>query len=289
MNIGETGLRRISLMLPFLLGACGIINSAAELLFGEGQLPRIEQDMLWPDPNELSGLDEEEQNSTPGFPSDLSEGSLAHLVGALAAQGDCQRIVETEEDALSPQVKGARFQLTACGEDDRCAAECDDGFLGLKIESSIKMEIMSAEQAAEILQNLSEQSAGAVEQIRFRFETIEFFQGLDAERSLINQYIDNYELYIGTESVEPELLLEQAEVYDINSAPQRYELPRNEPLAEDIVSRIFARKSVVLELIQRFRIRRDYLYRCALDDAGVRQVLQPEVVINAIEVATSNL
>ena len=70
-----------------LMGGCDFIDSASALTFGAGDVPEISQEMLYPSVNELTGLNGEGDEEVFGLPSDLSSGTMAHLVGALGAQG----------------------------------------------------------------------------------------------------------------------------------------------------------------------------------------------------------
>ena len=98
-------------------------------------------------------------------------------------------------------------------------------------------------------------------------------------------------LFLGPEDLN--LIYEQVEASrDLPKAKQRferYELPRQHPMTQQLIADILSGQEVVLRLEQRFRIKRSSLYDLKLSPAGAYQSIQPEVVINAIEAATSNL
>jgi hypothetical protein len=259
----------------------------------------MEQEMIYPSVDDFVGLGEGE--SIPGLPDSLNEGTLAHLVGALSATGECGRTID--QDQLGAAVRSAQFELAACAEDDRCSELCEDGFLGLIAKTRLEVVVMTAEQSEELGGLLSEDSADAILQIRFQVKGLEFFQGADAEREVTNQYIKGFEMWINTPDGESPLLFLGPEdlerVYQRSliardlpieeRSYERYELPRQHPLTRRLISDILSGGEVSLVLEQRFQIERNALYNLKLSPAGAYQSIQPEVVVNAIEAATSTL
>ena len=62
------------------LSGCDFISTASELTFGEGSLPSMKQEMVYPSVDDFVSFDESDM--IPGLPDSLNEGTLAHLVGA---------------------------------------------------------------------------------------------------------------------------------------------------------------------------------------------------------------
>ena len=56
-----------------------------------------------------------------------------------------------------------------------------------------------------------------------------------------------------------------------------------------LIEELLSGEEFILDIEQRFRLPREALYLMHLSPAGISQVIQPEVVISAIEVATSTL
>ena len=135
---------------------------------------------------------------------------------------------------------------------------------------------------------LSEDSQDAILQIRFQIQQISFFQGPAEFREDTTEMIDQFKMWIGMEDVERIQLLDQDDLMQIQEKSQRYELPRNSLLAKTIISKILNKEDVVLTIQQEFRISQELLYSMDLEPAGLRQRIQPEVVINALEVAASS-
>lgn len=288
-------------ILFILYGAsCAFLNTVSEITFGAGSLPAMNQEMNYPSVDQLVGL--EGENEIPGLPNSLNQGTMAHLVGALGVGGECGRSLDLDQGELGASVVSAEFMLAACTEDARCADLCPDNFLGLNARTKLEVVLMQAKQAEEIGQLLSEDSAEAIVQIRFQIKALDFFQGEGSSREVTNQHIKDFRMYLGTPGIDPILFLgpedltriresalaaEESEIQ--NKRFERYELPRQHPVTQKIISDILEGNDVIISVEQSFKINRDSLYDLRLSPAGVYQSLQPEVVINAIEATTSTL
>jgi hypothetical protein len=278
-----------------LASGCDFINSATELTFGEGDIPPLSQEMLYPKVEELTGLGSDDGEVIPGIPNDLSGSTMAHLVGALGASGECGQVVELGE--LSQNIQSAYFELSACTEDDRCSESCPENFYGLSARVQVQMLVMKADDAAELTKQLSEESSEAIAQIRLQFKELTFFQGDGEERVSTNDQIDDFQLWLGAPGVEPVQLLSQDALERISLASEigdddafeRYEIPRKSEVTETLISNILGGRDVVLSVDLRFKIPRAALYSMMISPAGVSQTIQPEIVIDAIKAATSAL
>ena len=279
--------------------ACDFANSASELTFGAGSLPSLEQSMEYPSVDQLVGLDE--MNQIPGLPATLNQGTMAHLVGALGVGGECGKNLDLSDGELGGSVISAIFQLAACTEDDRCSELCPDQFLGLNARTKIEAIVMTAKQAKEISQTLSKDSANAIVQVRFQMRALEFYQGDGDDREITNEHITDFEMHIGTPGVESIPFLKTRNLREIRESAlalldgepegrfERYELPRDHPTTKKIINDILEGNDVVITVEQSFKINRESLFDLSLSPAGIYQSIQPEVVINAIEAATSTL
>ena len=297
-NIPIISSRASWLGLSVLIFGCDFISTASEITFGEGSLPAMKQEMTYPSVDEFIGFDESE--SIPGLPDSLNQGTLAHLVGALSATGECGRIIEQGD--LGDAVRAAQFELAACTEDQRCSALCPEGFQGLTAVTRLEVVVMTTDQSKELQRLLSEDSSDSILQVRFQMKGLEFFQGAGANRVVTNQYIEDFEMWLSTPDGEPLLFLGPEDLARIYAAAElaqgqpksnqrfeRYELPRTHPMTRQLITDILSGQDVVLLIEQRFKIKREALYDLKLSPAGAYQSIQPEVVINAIEAATSSL
>ena len=282
------------LLVSYQGSGCGFIESAGELTFGEGQIPLLENEFQYPSVNQIANLDQTEE-VVPGFPSSLEKSTLAHLVGALSAQGECGQQIDLSEDLGQGQsnLLEAYFELSACGEDGRCKAQCPEGFYGLNAFVRLKMKALTKEQTQEITKLLSEDSSSAIVQIRLNFNTLSFFQGEGDDYLETNQWVEGFELNIGTQDKKLNFLnqndFEKITQSTSNDQFERYELPREHPVTVGLIQQLLAGDDFILDIEQRFRFPREVLYLMHLSPAGISQIIQPEVVINAIEVATSSL
>lgn len=281
-------------------GGCGFINTASEITFGAESFPAMSQEMNYPSVDQLVGLDGE--GEIPGLPSSLNQGTMAHLVGALGVGGECGKSLDLDQGELGASVIAAEFMLAACTEDARCSDLCPDDFLGLNARTKLEMILMQAKQAKEIGSLLPEGSEDAIVQIRFQIKALDFFQGEGSNREITNDHIKDFRMYLGTPGVEPILFLGPKDLKRIRESAlaaeesdskekrfERYELPREHPVTQKIISDILEGNDVVISVEQGFKINRESLYDLRLSPAGVYQSLQPEVVINAIEATTSGL
>lgn len=294
--------------------ACDFLTSATDITFGEGSLPLINQETLWPSADELSGLTEEEKQNISGFPESLENSTFSHLSGALAAQGQCQQMAQKPNKSLSAGVKNIDFELTSCTEDDRCHEACmntkisEDGesskFLGMKIENYINLTLLTAKQSKELVGQLPNKSADGIVQIRLEFQELEFFQGADAKRENINRYIEDFSLSIAkgsedlnnlsTHNRNPDLvyipLLDSLDLPTISpSSHQRYEIDLQSDVGQYLLAQIMAEKEVNIVLRQSYQIPRNYLFSMNVNPAGIQLIVQPEITINAIDVVSSQL
>lgn len=291
---------RTSLVLLMLVcfSACDFLSTASELTFGEGSLPAMEQEMKYPSVDEL--IDTQDTAGQVGVPSSLNAGTMAHLVGALGANGECGKRIT--QGNLGKTVLSAYFELAACTEDARCADLCPEGFLGLHAKMQIELLVMKADQAKEIGQLLSEDNADAITQLRFQIKRLEFFQGEGTDREETTSHIKNFEMWLGAPDVEPLQFLGADDLHKINESAQaakeseeqvprfeRYELPRTHPTTQRLIELILEGKDVTLTVAQSFQIDRDSLYELKISPAGVFQSLQPEIVVNAVEATTATL
>ncbi len=278
---------------------CDFINSASEITFGAGSLPSLEQAMEYPSVDQLVGLDQMEEIA--GLPASLNQGTMAHLVGALGVGGECGRNLDLSDGELGSSVLAAEFELAACTKDQRCADLCPPDFLGLNARTRLEAIVMQASQAKEISQALSKDSAEAIVQIRFQMRALEFYQGLDEDREITNDHIRDFEMMLGTPGEESILFLGPQDLHKIRESSvatsnkekmarfERYELPREHPVTKKIINDILEGNDVIISVEQKFKIGRESLYDLRLSPAGIYQSIQPEVVINAIEAATSTL
>jgi hypothetical protein len=293
--------------------SCAFITSVADYTFRDG-LPLIDQEILWPSADELSGLSEDEKMQLSGFPSTLNHSSFAHLSGALAAQGQCKQMAQKSSTDLTTGVKNIDFELVSCTADDRCSEDCievltnsqgeevSSKFEGMKVENFVNITILSAAQSKTLVGKLPEKNADGIVQVRLEFQELFFFQGEDKEN--VNDYIENFELSIakGSDQIDDlsqsnrqaglqyTRLIDAMDLPTIKSnQPQKFEIALNSEVGQYLIQNILGEKEVNLVLKLSFQIPQHHLYSMDVNPAGLKMKVQPEITINVIDVVSSQL
>lgn len=269
---------------------CDLVEEAAELTFGAGNIPRVTLEVDWPDADEMSGLDPADTEDLTGFPESFEHGTLAHLVGGLSATGECRKIADFDPGEENSQVIAVRMQLTACTRDDRCADACGPYFRGMLVEMAVDLELVNEAQIESLKRQLEDVTSDAIRQIRLQFHELELYQGQGDEREVINDYFEAFTYRVRNADGDELLLIEQRHLDKINpQTPQRFDLDSRSVFTEKLKRSIIAGSPTFLTLVQNMRVPQHHLYDLHLTGAGVFQDLQPELVISVLDVAASKL
>ncbi len=283
-------MRAIAIAIAIAISGCAAVESAGELTFGEGKIARIEQEVLWPTTDELSGLNGDSEPAD-GFPSTLADGTLAHLAGALAASGECHRTVESR-DIQSNAISGVYVSLTICADDDRCAAQCDGGFLGMVLQVDVELVLADEKQLADVKDRFPPGvGTDAIVQVRLQFHELEMFQNdREGAREFVTGRFHDFSMGI-TDNVTPEVpLVAERHLESItHETPQRFDIDGEAEFTERLKTSILAGEPTTVTLRQRMRVPREHLYDLRLDGAGTLIEMQPELVISIIDVAAASL
>ena len=133
-------LRPLLIVVPmWLLGGCAFIEAATEQIFAKEQgIPEVRQDIAWPSVDSLANLDPTMmgQLQEQGFPESLSQGTFAHLQGALQLTGDCY-VSQDIDLPEGPVLRSAKINVVSCTEDTRCADLCPEDFYGMTFEADV--------------------------------------------------------------------------------------------------------------------------------------------------------
>jgi hypothetical protein len=194
--------------LALVLGGCAAAETAGQITFGEtdwtgdGQtvLPKLATVLPWPNIDDLleGQIDPSQVGSIPGVPTEFAYGTFAHLQGALRLSGECKLDVPFDTETLGGEespFKGASFQILSCMADPvtgdampGCAQECQ-GFLGLRFETRLDVQILDQAQATAVVDLAEEQgitvTPEAIVQMRMRFYELSVYQG-DYENGMID-------------------------------------------------------------------------------------------------------
>ncbi|GEM_PF-6306532 len=205
----------VASLLAFSLSGCGFFTSAGELtLSAEQNIPRIKQEILFPDVDKLTGGDLNDKIGATdpdtgkpliaGVPTSLKKTTLAHIQGLLALAGQCRRTIEIDDidsglggddkkdpkttddkkKASSPVTKVA-VTITNCTGDERCNFICK-GWQGIEIEAGATIEILTETQAKDLATQLAKaggagtkNAADALVALRLLIYQLDLFQAAD--------------------------------------------------------------------------------------------------------------
>lgn len=269
-----------------LFAGCDVAEEAANLTFGEGNIKRIKMEVAWPDANELSALDPDDVEGVTGFPETFEQGTLAHLMGGLAATGECQKLSRFDELAGSNQVTGVTMRVAACTDDDRCSQWCDEGFYGMTIEMRVEMVLVDEQQIAKLKEPLGDAKPDVLKQIRLRFFELELFQEGKDGREITTNFFEGFEFAVGNDIGDEVVIIERRHLDAITpETPQRFDVDSTSEFTRSLKEQIIGGAATSINLIQRMRVPQENLYDLTLDGAGVIVDLQPEIVISALDVA----
>lgn len=188
---------------------CGFFASAGEIpISAEQGIPRIKQEILFPNVDDLTGGDLNDQIDAKdpttgepliaGVPTSLKKTTLAHIQGLLALAGKCTNTIKIsgldgeasanegekkDEKPADGPVTDISVSITNCTGDPRCSFVCK-GWEGIELEAVATIQILSEAQAKELAAQLAraggtETAAAALVAIRLLIYQLDLFQAAD--------------------------------------------------------------------------------------------------------------
>ena len=285
------------LVLAGMLAGCSFLE-AFEITYGSGKykIDRFTTEVGFPGIESLGNLEPGDFDpDIPGVPGSLDDFTMAHLVGALRLTGNCSVTSRAPLDTASGTIDTERttIRLTACDGDARCALLCPADERGLHVQVNVRVRLVSEAKAMDIKKKLASASHDAIRQFRLRFFVLEPFQqvvGGDPATEPTTSYLDSFTLEIWDDAGNSLPLLDRADLDRISpDTPQRFDLPLDSPLVIQVVDELLAGNEVWLNLLTTFWIPKDALYAMRVAGAGLRADVQPEMVVSALEGASSQL
>lgn len=292
-------------VLLLLLSATGSIScsafleSAFELTFGPGDIERIAFDARFPSVDEMGGLDDEELKELPGYPETLTDGTMAHLQGALTLQGECQKTVVLEEEEADERVSAQRtFSLTTCTGEPRCAPSCVGDLYGMRIDMRVPFELIDETKAAEVKDMLADVSPDSIVQVRLRFFEMSIFHdrtkagedGTPGERLDMTSLFSKLSLRLENPEGEAVTLLEPGHLPSISAeTPQRFDIDSNSDFMDRIKEDLLDAQPITVAVVISMDVTQANLYEIFIDEAGIAVDIQPEFVVSVVEAAKSSL
>jgi len=282
------------------MAGCSFLE-AFEITYGSGKykLTRFTTEIGFPDIDTLGNVTPEDlEAGIPGVPTSLDDFTLAHLVGVLKLTGECSLESPAPLDTTSGSIDdgGSSIRLTHCGDDARCAVLCAGEEAGLGMQVNLRLLLISEKKAQDIKQKLSAVSRDAIRQFRLRFFELAPFQTVPADDGgeptieSTMPYLEVFDLALWDEAGNSLPLLTRADLDRISpETPQRYELPLDSPLVTGVIDDLLEGHEIWLNLLATLWIPESALFSMRIEGAGIRTDVQPELVVSALEGASSQL
>jgi len=272
-----------------LLSSCAFVESAAQLLVGSPQVPRVTLDIAWPSVESLSGLSQQEMASIQGFPTTFKWGTLAHLQGALTMSGECSMVKDGETPPNQTKLSKLSVRATNCVGDPRCAGRCK-AFEGVEVEIRFDVELLNEANAKKVREELSDTSSDAIVQIRLRFFTLDVYQAIDAIKENTNARYAALEMSLSGADGQEAIFMRDRD-FDLvkPGKPQRFDVDSTSPVTHALKASVVAGKVTSATVVVRARVAQPDLYELMMTGGGLVLDAQPEIVINVLEVAKSKL
>ena len=289
----ERAMRDAAAILALMLCSqgCAFLDSASELTVGPDEIPRFRVETSFPRVEELGEFSMEEMNEIEGFPDSLDEATLAHLQGALTLNGECRRVLVTEQRGTDDRVSGERiYSLTTCSRTERCAQHCPTGLRGMVFESSTELQLIDAKKAEEIRDMLSEANPDSIVQIRLRFFELGLVQERHGQVQDAGELLSAFQLSLRSEQGNELVVVPDGYLQSISpETPQRFDLDSESLFMEELKSSILGGVPIRFTLMIRMEILQQDLYELEIGRAGFRLDMQPEVVISVLEAVRASL
>ena len=215
------GPRFIALAVSLIAGSasgCALVESAAEVTVGKGQLPRLEVAFDLPSVDDLvgDGLPSRIQGEPlTGVPGSLQATTLGHLQGVLGLSGSCLRthaIASDEpEEGKESAVADVQVEIIGCPTGGWCSAWCGEQ-TGVMLRFGAEMTFIDDKKAANVRKQLSAEVGDAIAQIRVRFLQLTLEAG-----GLFLIHADGEEVRVEQVAVPAEAL----EAFDVSEQPER--------------------------------------------------------------------
>lgn len=295
----ELAIKAFVLLASFASPACSFLEAAGEVTIGADQkIPKVSTQLKWPSVDQVLGdaltSATGGAKAPAGLPVSLGSATLAHVQGLMTIDGECHRVVTipTVESKIKDSVlQNLRFELTNCGDPSRCVERCG-GFQGMKMEARIDFQMLDAAKVKKLKEFLSDKtSTDAMLQIRAQFFQLEFFETVAGApdgktQSIVELFTDSQMGLSSLSGDDDTVVVEQRYLPLISpTTPQRFELDPHAVFTHRLKQAVVdAQDAVWVQIFEKLAIPQKNLYGITLGGGGVNIELQPEFVINALEV-----
>ena len=301
--LAATGL----LLLVGTLQACALVESAAEVTVGKGQLPAIDVTFALPAPDELLGSAMPgggDAQPVTGVPVSFDAVTLGHIQGLLGLSGRCQHqytlVSETDTrggvdgatDGDGTDEIGAgdlQIELLSCPTGGWCAAWCGEQ-TGLLIRFGVDMVFVDADRASNIREQLSADVGDAIAQVRLRFFRLTLRAGGGLDAPATTALIDSFDIDLVDESGHRARVIDKSDLDRMASGvPLRTEVPPDSAFTEGLRDGLKNGQAIRVRVEATLSVAQGDLLAWPVTGTEMSIAIQPEIVLSTVSLATGLL
>ena len=300
----STTLPSLLLTLAFVafMAGCALVESAAEVTIGRGQLPAMEVSLALPAPSELLG---ETMPGAPdslpvtGIPTSFDAVTLGHVQGLLSLAGTCVHSHSlTPEADPDPATDGEgddggvtdlQVEVVSCPTGGWCAAWCGTQ-TGLMLRFGLEMAFVDGKQASNIREQLSADIGDAIAQVRLRFLKLSLSAGGELDAAATAAMIQRFDVDLVDEDGNRARVIEKRDLEQLaDGEPLRSEIPPESALTDGLRRRLQQGQAIRVRVEATLVVSQADLLAWPVNGTELVLALQPEIVISTVSLAAGLL
>jgi len=268
---------------------CALVESAAEVTIGKGQLPAVDLSFELPKVDDLlaGGLPSEVAGQpATGVPTSLEATTLGHVQGLLGLTGACRldHPMPEADSAEDKTLSDVRVDIVTCPEGGWCAAWCE-GNSGLMLRFGAEMTFIDDEQAANVRKQLTAEVGDAIAQIRFRFKNLSLRAG-DRDAAETLKLVERFDIELLDLAGGKSQLLQRHHLETLQDGEtMRLELDPNSGVTEHIRGLLEQGKGIRLRIRATLVVDQGDLIAWQVSGTRLDVSLQPEIVLSTVSLA----
>ncbi len=271
---------------------CALVESAAEVTVGKGQLPLLEMKLELPGVDDLlaESLPEPIDGRVPtGSPSSLNATTLGHLQGVLGLTGSCVRshdiTGEEPEEGEESKVADVKVELISCPLGGSCAVWCGEQ-TGLMLRFGAEMTFINDKQAASVRKQLSAEVGDAIAQIRFRFLNLGLKAGGGVDPATTLELVQRFDIELVDDDGGRARLLERRHLIELQDRDSmRLELDPNSGVTAQIRQSLEDGEGIHLRVETTLMVSQGDLIAWPVTGTSLEMTMQPEIVLSTVSLA----
>lgn len=293
-------------LLAITLSACALVESAAEVTVGKGQLPAIDVTFALPGPDQLLGssaLGGAGAGATAGVPGSLDAITLGHVQGLLGLQGTCRHkvvlgaTVDTEGDGTPTDSEEGtdlgpgdlEVELLSCPVGGWCASWCGEQS-GLLVRFGVEMAFVDAKRAKNIRDQLSADVGDAIAQVRLRFLKLSMRAGGTLDEAMTAELIRRFDIELVDEDGHRATVVHKGDLERMATGlPLRTEVPADSALTKALRERLKRGEPITVRVEATLAVAQGDLLAWQVKGTEMTVAMQPEIVISTVSLAAGLL